>query len=75
MNKQMMNTYIEFVADGLLLRIGLNKYYNVSLPAGMEFMNKLNFDDMNNMFEKKSTNYALAHGTVKNDEDLITDDF
>jgi len=73
MNKTMMNTYIEFVADGLLLKLGLNKYYNVGLPAGMEFMNKLNFDDMNNMFEKKSTNYALASGSIN--DSILTDDF
>ena len=52
-------------------------FYNTELPVGMEYMNKLNIADMNNMFEKKSTNYALASNkpSTSNNENEINDDF
>jgi hypothetical protein len=39
-------------------------------------MNKLNFNDMNNMFEQKGTNYGLASVAINNDTNtLIDEDF
>jgi ribonucleotide reductase beta subunit family protein with ferritin-like domain len=72
----MMCKYIEFVADGFLKRLYISPIYKSDLPAGMEFMNKLNFNDMPNMFEQRSTNYALASiHDENNDDDLINEDF
>ena len=77
MNKDMMCKYIEFIADGFIVKLGIPKIYNTELPVGMEYMNKLNIADMNNMFEKKSTNYALASNkpSTSNNENEINDDF
>jgi|688.fasta_scaffold01901_26 ribonucleoside-diphosphate reductase subunit M2 len=76
LNCQMMCDYIEFVADTLLMRLGMPKYYKKQLPVAMSFMNKLNFNDMNNMFEQKGTNYGLASVAINNDTNtLIDEDF
>jgi len=39
MNSSLMCQYIEFVADNLLVSLGVSKYYNVDNP--LEFMNAL----------------------------------
>jgi len=77
LNCEMMCQYIEFVADGLLIKLGIPKYYKTQLPTAMSFMNKLNFDDANNMFEQRGTNYGLASSKLSEEDskNLITEDF
>jgi ribonucleotide reductase beta subunit family protein with ferritin-like domain len=75
MNAKMMASYIEFVADRLLLQLGYPKAYNTANP--FPFMERISLENKDNFFEKRVSTYGKA--TVgKNREDMtfkMTDDF
>jgi ribonucleoside-diphosphate reductase beta chain len=75
MNAKMMASYIEFVADRLLLQLGYAKAYNTANP--FPFMERISLENKDNFFEKRVSTYGKA--TVgKNREDMtfkMTDDF
>jgi ribonucleoside-diphosphate reductase beta chain len=58
MNSKLMNQYIEFVADHLLVSLGLQKIYNVTNP--FDFMDMLSLQGKTNFFEKKVGEYQKA---------------
>ena len=58
MNSHTMNTYIEFVADRLLLQLGSDKIYNVENP--FDWMEMISIEGKTNFFEKRVGEYALA---------------
>jgi ribonucleoside-diphosphate reductase beta chain len=60
MNQKLMSTYIENVADRLLVQLGFEKIYNSSNP--FDFMNNINLDGKTNFFEKRVTEYQ--HSSV-----------
>ena len=62
MNSDLMSTYIEFVADRLLLQLGCNKQYNVLNP--FQFMDLISVEGKTNFFEKRVGEYALADKTI-----------
>ena len=72
MNSRLMSTYIEYVADYLLLQLGYNKIYNVKNP--FEFMARTSLDGKTNFFEARVTEYARCE-SVSNNTYEITDDF
>lgn len=58
MNSGMMSTYIEFVADRLLVTLGYEKIYNAQNP--FEWMEMISLQGKTNFFEKKVTDYQKA---------------
>ncbi|XP_036331134.1 ribonucleoside-diphosphate reductase subunit M2 [Rhagoletis pomonella] len=55
MNCQLMSDYIEFVADRLLVELGVGKIYNTQNP--FSFMELISLDGKTNFFEKKVGEY------------------
>lgn len=75
MNTGLMEKYIEFVADRLLVQLGYNKFYESKNP--FDFMETISLRGKANFFEKKQSNYVKA-GVGKSEEDndiVISDDF
>jgi ribonucleotide reductase beta subunit family protein with ferritin-like domain len=58
MNKDLMRTYIEFVADRLMLALGHEKIYNASNP--FPFMDMQSLQGKTNFFEKRVSEYQKA---------------
>ena len=55
MNVELMSTYIKYVADFLLGRLGHNKIYNVSNP--FDWMDMISMQGKTNFFEKRVGEY------------------
>ncbi len=55
MNAKLMSTYIEFVADRLLVALGNKKIYNTVNP--FDFMDNISLQGKTNFFEKKVGEY------------------
>ena len=58
MNAKAMQQYIEFVADRLLLALGLQKVYNTANP--FDFMEMISLQGKTNFFEKRVAEYQKA---------------
>ena len=58
MNSEMMNQYIEYVADRLLKQLGCRIIYNVENP--FDFMENISLQAKTNFFEKRVAEYAHA---------------
>ena len=58
MNADMMNRYIEFVADRLVTQLGYDKIYSTINP--FDFMEMISLEGKGNFFEKRISDYALA---------------
>ena len=58
MNKTMMSNYIEFVADHLIVSLGLKKYYNTINP--FDWMEMISLQGKTNFFEKRVAEYQKA---------------
>lgn len=58
MNADLMKTYIEFVADRLLVSLGCDKHFNVQNP--FEFMELISLQGKTNFFEKRVGEYQKA---------------
>jgi ribonucleoside-diphosphate reductase beta chain len=65
MNAELMNQYIEFVADRLLLELGCSKMYHATNP--FDFMEMISLQGKTNFFEKRVGDYQKA-GVLKNEE-------
>ncbi|WP_345270830.1 ribonucleoside-diphosphate reductase small subunit [Nibrella viscosa] len=63
MNADLMKQYIEFVADHLLVSLGLQKIYNVTNP--FDFMDMISLQGKTNFFEKRVGEYQKA-GVMSN---------
>ena len=59
MNQELMSQYIEFVADRLVQQLGYNKIYNTQNP--FSFMEMISIQGKTNFFEKRVSDYSLAH--------------
>ena len=72
MNATLMEQYVKFVADRLVIQLGSEKIYNVENP--FSFMEMISIDSKTNFFEKRVSEYALA-SKVKDDAifDFSTD--
>jgi len=62
MNAKLMNQYIEFVADRLVVQLGYDKLYNS--PNPFDFMEMISIEGKTNFFEKRVGEYALADKRV-----------
>lgn len=72
LNRQDMKRYIEFVADNLLMNVGLPKHYKVSNP--FDFMDKISFSGITNFFEKRVGEYGIGGFEEGNNEPIVLDD-
>jgi ribonucleoside-diphosphate reductase subunit M2 len=72
MNSVLMKTYIEFVADRLLVALGLSKHYNVENP--FDFMDLISLQGKTNFFEKKVSEYQKA-GVMQEKTFSLDEDF
>ena len=66
MNADQMCQYIEFVADRLLVALGLSKYYNAANP--FDFMELISLEGKTNFFEKRVGEYQKS-GVTSNKEE------
>ena len=55
MNAGLMKNYVEFVADHLLVTLGLEKHYNTINP--FDFMELISLQGKTNFFEKRVGEY------------------
>jgi ribonucleoside-diphosphate reductase beta chain len=75
MNNELMSQYIEFVADHLLIKLNVEKYYNTSNPFDFMDMISLAGSSKENFFEQKVSQYNLAFvGCSEKDMQFRTDD-
>ena len=58
MNSRLMTQYIEFVADRLLVSLGIDKHYNT--PNPFEWMTLISLQGKTNFFEKRVGEYSIA---------------
>lgn len=68
MNKAMMVEYIEFVADRLLVQLGVGKVYNATNP--FPWMEMISLQGKTNFFEKRVSEYQKA-GVMAKKEDQV----
>lgn len=66
MNKTLMNQYVEFVADRLLVSMGRPKIYNSSNP--FPFMENISLSGKTNFFEKRVSDYQKMRVMENSDE-------
>jgi ribonucleotide reductase beta subunit family protein with ferritin-like domain len=64
MNATLMEQYVKFVADRLVLQLGYEKIYNISNP--FPFMEMISIESKTNFFEKRVSEYSLS-SKVKDD--------
>jgi ribonucleoside-diphosphate reductase beta chain len=67
MNAELMQQYIEFVADRLLVELGNKKVYNATNP--FDFMDMINLEGKTNFFENRVAEYQKASVTNKSAAD------
>jgi ribonucleotide reductase beta subunit family protein with ferritin-like domain len=75
MNNDMMNDYIEYIADRLMIMLGYKKIYNKQNP--FKFMESIGLNDKTNLHEARPHEYTLASvlNKSKGREVNIKDDF
>ncbi len=66
MNAQLMQQYIEFVADRLLMALNCGKIYNAENP--FDFMQNIAMEGKTNFFEKRQAEYSRASIMNKRNE-------
>ena len=71
MNSDLMNKYIEFVADRLAIQLGIDPIYNAINP--FDFMEMISLEQKTNFFESRVSEYSLAEKSGK--EDAFDDAF
>jgi len=71
MNSNLMQQYIEFVADRLVVALGYNKIYNASNP--FDWMEMISLEGKTNFFEKRVAEYQKAGVAVS--QEATTDAF
>ena len=70
MNSEMMCTYIEFVADRLLVTLGAGKSFNVENP--FPWMDMISLQGKTNFFEKRVGDYQKAGVMTSRDQQVFT---
>lgn len=70
MNSNLMKQYLEFVTDGLLVKFGCKKVFNVEQP--FKFMEQIAVETKGNFFESRTVEYQKAK---LNEKLSFTDDF
>ncbi len=75
MNAELMQQYIEFVADRLLVALGCAKVYNASNP--FPFMELISLQGKTNFFERRTSEYQKAGVMAQKEEQnfILDEDF
>jgi ribonucleoside-diphosphate reductase beta chain len=75
MNADLMGQYIEFVADRLLMELGMERKYNTSNP--FDFMDMISLQGKTNFFEKRVAEYQKSGVATGNEgtEFSLDEDF
>ncbi len=70
MNSNLMKQYLEFVTDGLLVKLGCTKHFNVDQP--FKFMEQIAVETKGNFFESRTVEYQKANltGDINLNEDF-----
>ena len=70
MNSNLMKQYLEFVVDGLLVKFGCSKEFNVEQP--FKFMEQIAVETKGNFFESRTMEYQKAklNETITFEEDF-----
>lgn len=58
MNAELMQEYIKFVSDRLVVQLGYDKIYDAKNP--FNFMDRICLENKSNFFENRETNYSKA---------------
>lgn len=69
-NKDTMSTYIEYISDFWLERLGYPKMFNVSNP--FEWMQMIGLEGKSNFFEGRVAEYAKAGSMVRPEDQVFT---
>jgi len=72
MNKDLMKQYLEYVADRLLVDLGIGKVYNSENP--FDFMQNIAMENKTNFFEKRVSDYSKAAVGVNEGKSFSTDE-
>ncbi|AKU37467.1 Ribonucleoside-diphosphate reductase subunit [Scale drop disease virus] len=72
MNELLMNQYIEYIADRLLLELGCDKHYIVQNP--FDFMENISLEGKTNFFEKRVGEYQRMGVMITSDNKFTTDE-
>ena len=70
MNAEMMSQYIEFVADRLLMSLGVAKVYGTANP--FSWMDMISIQGKTNFFEKRVGDYAKAGVMTKREDQVFS---
>ena len=70
MNSSLMQQYIKFVADRLLVALDCSKIYKVSNP--FEWMTIISVDGKTNFFEKRNSDYAISGVGVEREKQVFS---
>lgn len=74
MNNRLMNQYIEFVADRLLVALDQPKFYNATNP--FDFMEMISLSGKTNFFEKRVSEYQkMGVSSSTNDKSFVLDEY
>ena len=73
MNSKLMQQYIEFVADRMLLQLGYDKMFGSTNP--FDFMELISIESKVNFFERTNSEYSLANKSVDKDVFEFSADF
>lgn len=75
MNNEIMNDYLEYITDRLIVTLGYSKLFNKTNP--FKFMETIGLDDKGNFFELHSLEYQDSNikNKTKSTTITITDDF
>ena len=71
MNVQEATQYVEFIADRLLVSLGVRKMFHVSMP--LDFMHSININTKTNFFESRVSQYAKFNVGKKKEQTLTFD--
>jgi ribonucleotide reductase beta subunit family protein with ferritin-like domain len=64
LNSQMMNQYIEYITDILVVNLGYKKMFHSKNP--FQFMNTIGLQTKSNFHEGRVTEYTTAHSVKSN---------
>ena len=70
MNSELMSQYIEFVADRLLVALGVDKVYGVDNP--FPWMDMISLQGKTNFFEKRVADYQKAGVMAEKDKQVFS---
>lgn len=63
MNISLMDQYLEYVADRLMMSLNYDKIFGTKIPDQFQFMDSIGFLNKENFFEKRPTEYQKAYNT------------